>query len=44
MDHERQPIVDHFRAIDPARLLGLMERPGMPDPFFFLLVRNGSQA
>ncbi|WP_210529555.1 GXWXG domain-containing protein [Rubellimicrobium arenae] len=36
----RQPIVDHLRQIDAARLIGLMERRGMARPFFFLLSRD----
>lgn len=36
MIYDRQPIVDHFRRIDPFRVLGLMQTRAAP-PFFFLL-------
>jgi hypothetical protein len=37
MIYHRQPVVDHFRRAAPCCLVGLMERPGMAQPFFFLL-------
>lgn len=39
MIYDRQPIIDHFRAIDETRVLGMMEMREAP-PFFFLLVRQ----
>lgn len=36
MIYDRQPIVDHFRRIDAARLLGLMQARGAA-PYFFVL-------
>ena len=38
--YHRQPIADHLRAIGPDRVLGLMERRGMAQPFLFLLTRE----
>lgn len=35
-----QPIVDHLRRVDANRVLGLMERRGMEQPFLFLLTRD----
>jgi hypothetical protein len=35
-----QPIVDVFRKVDDATLLGLMDLRGMEAPFFFLLERE----
>jgi hypothetical protein len=40
MIYHSQPITDHFRAIDPARLLGVMERTGMAAPYVILLERT----
>ncbi len=37
MIYHRQPITDHFRAIDATRVLGVMERKGMAAPYVFLL-------
>ncbi|MFO1143141.1 MAG: DUF4334 domain-containing protein [Amaricoccus sp.] len=42
MVYDRQPIIDHFRRIDEARTLGLMEIQSWPQPFFFLLSRDDS--
>ena len=39
MIYDRRPIIDHFRKIDPDRLLGLMEMRGMELSYFFLLTR-----
>ncbi|WP_375262569.1 GXWXG domain-containing protein [Palleronia sp.] len=36
MIYDRQPIVDHFRRIDAARVLGAMQTP-LAAPYFFLL-------
>lgn len=38
--YDRQPIVDHLRSLDPDRIIGLMERPGMIAPYLFLLTRE----
>lgn len=35
-----QPITDHLRRIDANRIMGLMERPSMARPFFFVLSRD----
>jgi hypothetical protein len=40
MVYRRQPIIDHFRAVDPDRVVGAMVRPGMTAPYFFLLERT----
>lgn len=42
--YDRQPIVDHLRRLDARRLVGLMERPGMTAPYFFLLQREAAPA
>ena len=39
MIYDRQPIIDHFREVEPGLLLGLMDLRGMP-PFFFTLRRE----
>lgn len=39
MIYDRQPIIDHFRRVDDASLLGLMDLRGVA-PFFFLLRRE----
>ncbi|WP_415146955.1 GXWXG domain-containing protein [Limimaricola cinnabarinus] len=39
MIYDRQPITDHFRRIDAARVLGLMQTRGVP-PYFFVLTRE----
>lgn len=39
MIYDRQPIVDHFREVEPSLLMGLMDLRGMP-PFFFTLRRE----
>lgn len=44
MEYHAQPITDHFRAADRDRLVGLMERRGMEQPFFFLLERDPAVA
>lgn len=33
------PIFDCFRKVDEATLFGLMDRRGMPQPYFFILTR-----
>ncbi len=38
MIYDRQPIIDHFRAVDGDLVLGLMEMRAAP-PYFFLLSR-----
>jgi hypothetical protein len=43
MIYRRQPITDHFRAVDPARVLGLMERAGTARPYLFLLERTDDE-
>jgi hypothetical protein len=40
MVYNRQPITDHFRRIDDARILGLMAMGEDLPPFFFLLTRE----
>lgn len=37
---DEQPIVDYFRKIDGAHVLGLMEMRGMERPYFFFLTRD----
>lgn len=39
MVYDRQPIIDHFRAISADAVLGVMETPGQR-PYFFLLERD----
>ncbi len=39
MVYDRQPIIDHFREVEPNLLLGLMDLRGMP-PFVFTLRRE----
>jgi hypothetical protein len=39
MIYDRQPIIDHFRRVDGARVLGLMDMRGDLPPYFFLLAR-----
>ncbi|BBY34322.1 hypothetical protein BST33_17825 [Mycolicibacter minnesotensis] len=35
-----KPIVDYFRLVDNDTVLGAMEYPGMPRPYFFILRRD----
>lgn len=44
MLYDELPIADVFRRIDDDNVLGLMDLKGMPQPFFFLLQREGSAA
>ena len=39
MVYDALPIIDVFRRVDGATVLGLMDLRGLPDPFFFLLRR-----
>ena len=39
MIYDALPILDIFREVDQATLLGLMDLRGMPQPFFFILRR-----
>lgn len=41
MIYDALPIVDHFRAIAPGQLIGLMDMRDDPRPFFFVLERAG---
>ena len=41
MIYDGLPILDHFRAVDAATLLGLMDLRGMAQPYFFVLRRGG---
>jgi hypothetical protein len=38
--YKRQSITDHLRSLDANRVIGLMDRKGMDNPFFFLLTRE----
>jgi hypothetical protein len=38
--YDSQPIIDYFRRIDDDRVFGIMDLRSMPQPFFFLLVRD----
>ncbi|WP_240787032.1 DUF4334 domain-containing protein [Ramlibacter rhizophilus] len=40
MVYDTVPIIDVFRRIDEARVLGLMDMKGLDRPFFFLLRRG----
>jgi hypothetical protein len=42
MIYDDLPIHDVFRKIDDVTVLGLMDLKGMPQPFFFLLRREGA--
>jgi hypothetical protein len=39
--YDRLPVVDVLRAVTPDVLLGLMDLRGLPEPFFFVLERDG---
>jgi len=41
MIYDNLPIIDVFRAINDDALLGVMDLRAMPQPFFFLLHREG---
>lgn len=41
MVYDALPIIDFFRWMDGRTVLGLMDLRGLPDPFFFLLQREG---
>ena len=38
--YDALPIIDVFRRVDDATLLGVMDLRGLPRPFFFLLERD----
>jgi hypothetical protein len=40
MVYDALPIIDVFRRVDDATLLGLMDLRGLSDPFFFVLGRD----
>ncbi|NGN63130.1 DUF4334 domain-containing protein [Streptomyces sp. A7024] len=40
MIYDHLPIIDVFRAVDDDTLLGVMDRRGMPEPYFFVLHRE----
>ena len=40
MVYDALPIIDVFRRVDDATLLGLMDLRGLPRPFFFVLERD----
>ena len=40
MVYDDLPIIDVFRRVDDATVLGLMDLRGLPRPFFFLLQRD----
>jgi hypothetical protein len=39
MVYDHLPIIDHFRRVDEATLLGIMDLRGMTEPYFFILRR-----
>jgi hypothetical protein len=41
MIYDSLPIIDVFRRVDADVLLGAMDMRGLPEPFFFLLHRDG---
>ena len=38
--YDRLPIIDAFRRVDDATLLGVMDLRGLPDPYLFVLRRD----
>ena len=40
MIYDDLPIIDHFRRVDDATLIGMMDMRGMGRPYFFLLRRD----
>lgn len=42
MVYDYQPIIDHFRKIDPETMLGVMDCKYLEGPFFFQLHREAS--
>lgn len=40
MIYDRQPIIDHFRALHADILFGVMDHRGTADPYFFLLYQD----
>ncbi len=41
MTYDALPINDHVRKVDDDTLLGVMDLRGLPEPFFFVLRREG---
>ncbi|MGY1706062.1 GXWXG domain-containing protein [Geodermatophilus sp. SYSU D00697] len=39
--YDRLPVIDAFRLVTPGLLLGLMDMRGLPEPYAFLLERDG---
>ncbi|WP_019873478.1 DUF4334 domain-containing protein [Sporichthya polymorpha] len=42
MVYDHLPIIDVFRRVDETTLLGVMDRRGMPEPYFFVLARESA--
>jgi hypothetical protein len=42
MVYDALPIIDVFRRVDDGTVLGFMDMRGLPDPFFFVLERDGA--
>jgi len=38
--YDKQPIIDAFRKIDDAAVLGMMDLKGMEQPYFFKITRD----
>lgn len=41
MCYDEKPILDHFARIDENRVMGIMDLKGVPQPYFFILERDG---
>jgi hypothetical protein len=44
MIYDHLPIIDVFRKVDDETLLGAMDQRGQPEPFFFVLRRDGARS
>lgn len=42
MVYDNLPIIDHFRKAGGGMLLGMMDRKGDKDPYFFLLEKTAT--
>ena len=42
MCYDEKAILDHFARIDENRVMGIMDLKGVPQPYFFILERDGN--
>ena len=43
MCYDKKAILDHFAIIDENRVMGVMDLKGVPEPYVFILERDGDR-